>query len=80
MRLNIMQSVLWYIDDQGPDPWVQAALDVTRAVEGHLSCLHVSSLNSFKISDAYPRRAALPARSVSSLPRYTVCALLCGCL
>ena len=53
-----MQSVLWYIDDQGPDPWVQAALDVTRAVEGHLSCLHVSSLNSFKISDAYGGMAA----------------------
>lgn len=47
-----MQSVLWYIDDQGPDPSAQVALDVTRAIEGHLSCLHVSSLGSFNMLDA----------------------------
>ena len=53
-----MQSVLWYIDDQGPDPSAQAALDVTRAIEGQLSCLHVSSLSSFNILDAYGGLAA----------------------
>ena len=53
-----MQSVLWYIDDQGPDPSAQAALDVTRAIEGHLSCLHVSSLGSFNMLDAYGGVAA----------------------
>lgn len=53
-----MQSVLWYIDDQGPDPSAQAALDVTCAIEGHLSCLHVSSVSSFNILDAYGGVAA----------------------
>jgi nucleotide-binding universal stress UspA family protein len=48
-----MKSVLLYIDDQGPEPWAQVALDITRAMDGYLRCLHVSSLSSFNIADAY---------------------------
>ena len=48
-----MKNVLLLVhDDAGQESRFQAALDITRAVEGHLTCLNVAIYPMF-VSDAY---------------------------
>ncbi len=48
-----MKNVLLLIhDDDGQEARLQAALDATRALEGHLTCLHVTEYGPL-IGDAY---------------------------
>jgi nucleotide-binding universal stress UspA family protein len=48
-----MKTVLLLVhDDDGQEARLQAALDATRAVEGHLTCLHVTEFRPI-IGDAY---------------------------
>jgi nucleotide-binding universal stress UspA family protein len=49
-----MKSVLVHINrDEGQEARFQAALDVTRAFAGHLTCLQVSPLEAYLTADPY---------------------------
>jgi nucleotide-binding universal stress UspA family protein len=48
-----MKNVLLLVhDDEGQEARLQAALDATRALEGHLTCLHVTEFRPI-VGDAY---------------------------
>ncbi|MEP5937366.1 MAG: universal stress protein [Erythrobacter sp.] len=60
----MMNSVLLHIgDDAGLDARMQVALDITRAFEGHLTCLQAVNMEVFAPGDFYgsAMAAALPA-------------------
>lgn len=49
-----MKSVLVHINrDSGQEARFQAALDVVRAFEGHLTCLQIAPLETFAVPDPY---------------------------
>lgn len=49
-----MKSILVHINrDEGQEARFQAALDVTRAFEGHLTCLQISPLEAYLTADPY---------------------------
>ncbi len=49
-----MKSVLLYANpDAGLEARLQAALDVTRLFEGHLTCLQVTPYDSFIMGDPF---------------------------
>jgi nucleotide-binding universal stress UspA family protein len=54
-----MKNVLFLVhDDDGQEARLQAALDATRALEGHLTCLHVIE-NGPIVGDAYGMSGAV---------------------
>jgi nucleotide-binding universal stress UspA family protein len=56
-----MKSVLLYANpDAGLEARLQAALDVTRLFEGHLTCLQVTPYDSFIMGDPFGGIYALP--------------------
>jgi nucleotide-binding universal stress UspA family protein len=56
-----MKSVLLYANpDNGLESRLQAALDVTRMFEGHLTCLQVSPYDAFIMGDPFGGIYALP--------------------
>jgi nucleotide-binding universal stress UspA family protein len=56
-----MKSVLLYANpDTGLESRLQAALDVTRAFDGHLICLQVTPYDSFIMGDPFGGIYALP--------------------
>lgn len=56
-----MKSILLYAnEDIGLESRLQAALDVTRLFEGHLTCLQVSPYDSFIMGDPFGGIYALP--------------------
>jgi nucleotide-binding universal stress UspA family protein len=56
-----MKNVLLYAnDDSGMESRLQAALDVARAFEGHISCVQVTPFDSFIMSDPFGGAYALP--------------------
>ena len=56
-----MKSVLLYANpDAGLESRLQAALDVTRLFEGHLTCLQVTPYDSFIMGDPFGGIYALP--------------------
>lgn len=56
-----MKSVLLYANpDPGLESRLQAALDVTRTVEGHLTCLQVTPYDAFLMGDPFGGVYALP--------------------
>jgi len=56
-----MKSVLLYANkDVGLESRLQAALDVTRLFEGHLTCLQVTPFDSFIMGDPFGGVYALP--------------------
>ena len=56
-----MRSVLLYADrDAGLEARLQAALDIVRTFEGHLTCLQVTPYDSFIMGDPFGGIYALP--------------------
>src|SRR5688500_16718133 len=56
-----MKSVLLYANpDAGLEARLQAALDLTRMFEGHLTCLQVTPYDSFIMGDPFGGIYALP--------------------
>ncbi len=56
-----MKTVLLYAnEDSGLESRLQAALDVARAFEGHLSCVQVTPFDSFIMGDPFGGVYALP--------------------
>lgn len=57
-----MKSVLLYANqDSGTESRLQAALDVVRLFEGHLTCLQVTGFDSFIMGDPFGGVYALPS-------------------
>lgn len=56
-----METVLLYAnDDAGLESRLQAALDLVRAFEGHLTCLHCTPFDAFIMGDPFGGVYALP--------------------
>ena len=56
-----MKSVLLYANpDTGLEPRLQAALDIVRLFEGHLTCLQVTPYDAFIMGDPFGGIYALP--------------------
>jgi nucleotide-binding universal stress UspA family protein len=54
-----MKNILLFVhDDDGQEARLQAALDATRALEGHLTCLHVTEYAPI-VGDAYGMSGAV---------------------
>lgn len=57
-----MKAILLYAnDDSGLEARLQAALDLARAFDGHISCIQVTPFDSFIMGDPFGGVYALPA-------------------
>jgi nucleotide-binding universal stress UspA family protein len=59
---EVMKSILLYAnDDSGMESRLQAALDLARAFDAHISCLQVTPFDSFIMGDPFGGVYAMPA-------------------
>ena len=56
-----MKSLLLHVqDDAGMEARLQAALAIARATSGHVSCLHVTPINLYIMSDGMTGAYMMP--------------------